>query len=115
MPLNPRPMPHPDHSQTGHDHARSGFREWSSQVGGQAPFTRQTRAAQPIVLGIDLTHPLAKVAVVAFVGYTFGRLLHRRSRKAAPSVAPRQQPYRPGATEPYRVQPIRERSDIRFR
>ena len=61
-----------------------------------------------------MTHPLAKVAAVAFVGYTFGRLMHRRSRKAAPP-SPAQHPYRPGATEPYRVEPTRERSGIRFR
>ena len=114
MPLSPRPLhtgehPHPDETP-------SGFREWSSHVGDVAPASGQARPPQPLLPGIDLTHPLAKVAAVAFVGYTFGRLMHRRSRKAPPPPASVPgQPYRPGATEPYRVQPGRERSSVRFR
>ena len=112
MPLSPRPLPsaeNPHRADTA-----SSFKEWSSHVGDPAPPTGQARASQPLLPGIDLTHPLAKVAAVAFIGYTFGRLMHRHARKAPPPP-PAQHPYRPGETEPYRVQPIRDRSSVRFR
>ena len=78
MPLSPRPLHSDDQSHSAPDEAPSGFREWSSHVGDPTPPTRQARASQPLLPGIDVTHPLFKVAAVAFVGYTLGRLLHRR-------------------------------------
>ena len=113
MPPSPRPLHLDDHVHLAE--APSGFKEWSQHAGAAAPPTGRARPSQPLLPGIDLTHPLAKVAVVAFIGYTFGRLMHRRSRKASPPEPLRQQPYRPGTTEPYRVQPTRDHSDIRFR
>ena len=114
MPLSPRPLHPADHPRP--DEVPSGFRDWSRHAGDGAADAGRARASQPLLPGIDLTHPLAKVAAVAFVGYTFGRLIHRRSRKAPPPPQPpARSPYRPGATEPYRVQPTRDRSSIRFR
>ena len=77
MPLNPQPLHPADHLHP--DETPSGFREWSSHVGDPAPPTGQARSPQPLLPGIDVTHPLFKVAALAFVGYTLGRLLHRRA------------------------------------
>jgi hypothetical protein len=79
MPLNPRPLhPAEDPHNTSRD-VPSGFRDWSQHAGDTAPTPGKARASQPLLPGIDLTHPLAKVGAVAFVGYTLGRLLHRRA------------------------------------
>ena len=112
MPLSPRSLPSAERPHAVD--APFGFREWSSHVGDRVPPTGQAPASQRLLPGIDLTHPLAKVAAVAFIGYTFGRLMHRKVRKAPPSP-PAQHAYRPDAPDPYRVQPTRDRSDIRFR
>lgn len=77
MPLNPRPLHPADHPHP--DETPSGFKGWSQHVGDPAVNTGQARASQPLLSGIDVTHPLFKVAAVAFVGYTLGRLLHRRA------------------------------------
>ncbi len=75
MPLSPQPVHLDDHPQPAA--ASSGFKGWSEQVGDPDSSTRQSRASQPLLPGIDVTHPLFKVAMVAFIGYTFGRLMHR--------------------------------------
>ena len=117
MPLSPRPL----HSNA-HPHpaeAPSGFKEWSSHVAASARPGGQTRTAQHLVPGVDVTHPLFKVAAVAFVGYTLGRLIHRRDHHVdlppppRPSLRPRTMP-EPSMAYPGR--PINEqRSSIRFR
>ena len=56
----------------------SGFGKWSQAVGDAVPPGGQSRTSQPLLPGIDVTHPLFKVAMVAFIGYTLGRLIHRR-------------------------------------
>ena len=116
MPLNPRSLHAAEHTQPDPGLTSPGFREWSQAAGDSASRTTKPRPSQVLLPGIDFAHPLAQIAVVAFIGYTLGRLMHRRSRKVPmPSSAPAQSPYRPGATEPYRVQPIRDRSSIRYR
>ena len=75
MPLSPRPLHPSDHPHFGGAH--SGFREWSQAAGDMAPRREGWRTSQPLLPGIDLTHPLAQVAVVAFIGYTLGRIIHR--------------------------------------
>lgn len=113
MPLSPRPLHPSEHPNA--DEAPSGFREWSQHAGAPAPVRDRAPVTQPALPGIDLTHPLAKVVAVAFVGYTFGRLVHRRSRKIpqAPQPRPRAAP-EPMTT--YRSRPAEDqRSSIRFR
>ncbi|MGI4764665.1 MAG: hypothetical protein ACRYGP_06330 [Janthinobacterium lividum] len=79
MPLNPRPLHPAGHSHPGAEGEPNGFRTWSQHVGDPTVTTGQARSSQPLLPGIDLTHPLVKVAAVAFVGYTLGRLIHRHS------------------------------------
>ena len=115
MPLSPRPLHPADYPHPAD--APSGFRAWSQHTGDAAPTPGRVPAAQATLPGIDLTHSLAKVVAVAFVGYTFGRLMHRRSRKAAPPPPPR--PRSPVAPEPMTTHRSRladdQRSSIRFR
>ena len=73
MPLNPQPFRSDDLAHP--DQVLPSFKERSSQV-DSAPSTAQSRTPQPLLPGIDVTHPLFKVAMVAFIGYTLGRLIH---------------------------------------
>lgn len=114
MPLSPQPFHPAETAQPDHDKGPHGFKDWSQHVDDRASPMGQSRTPQPLLRGIDLTHPLVKVAAVAFVGYTLGRLIHR-SAHAVDLPPPSRPPYRPGATEPYRIQPVRPRSDIRYR
>ena len=75
MPLNPQPLHSGDPSHP--DQVPPGFKTWSQHVGDPTPPTAQSRTPQPLLPGIDVTHPLFKVAAVAFIGYTLGRLIHR--------------------------------------
>ncbi len=117
MPLSPRPLHPADHPHR--DEASSGFREWSSRASDAPLPTGKARASQPLLPGIDLTHPLAKVAAVVFVGYTLGRLLHRRARHV--DLPPSSQPSPRARTMPEPMTTYRgrhadvQRSSIRFR
>ncbi len=77
MPLNPRPLHAAEHLRSDPSKSSPGFREWSQAAGDMAPRREGWRTSQPLLPGIDLTHPLAQVAVVAFIGYTLGRIIHR--------------------------------------
>ena len=72
------PQPPAEGPQNTSRDVPSGFREWSSHAGDPALPSGEAGASQPLLPGIDLTHPLAKVGAVAFIGYTLGRLIHRR-------------------------------------
>ena len=77
MPLSPRPL-HSDPSLPSADETPTGFRAWSQHAGDPAQPAKQAPTSQPLLPGIDVTHPLFKVAAVAFIGYTLGRIVHRR-------------------------------------
>ena len=79
MPLNPQPLHPATHPATHPASESHGFKEWSRHVGDSAPTASQAPVFQPLLPGIDVTHPLFKVAVVAFIGYTLGRIIHRHA------------------------------------
>lgn len=128
MPLNPRPLHGADHPRPAADAPPEGFRDWSRRVGEPAPARTiaggpaRIPAPRPDLLGLDAGHPLLKLAAVAFVGYTLGRLVHRApasvaSTASAPaSAAPPRPASRPVAATVRLRPPEREpRSSIRFR
>ena len=110
------PIPPDARSPYGPDGVPKTFSDVTHRVRRAADHLEHADEPAPTAAGVDLGHPLLKLAAAAFVGYTLGRLVHRRSREA-PSLppAPARMPYRPGATEPYRVQPIRDRPSVRYR
>ncbi len=117
MPLSPRPLRSDAHPHPAE--APSGFREWSSHADSPAQPAGTAQAPQQLLPGIDVTHPLFKVAAVAFVGYTLGRLVHRRIHHVDlppppwPSPRPRTMP-EPVTTYRSRLAD-EQRSNIRFR
>ena len=76
MPQSPNHSHPADHSQSSDNQVPHGFQEWSARVGDTpAPIGAANRQGGS---AIDFSHPLVKVAAVAFVGYTLGRMIHRR-------------------------------------
>ncbi len=77
MPLSPRSLHPEDHPQPLAEQAPHSFQDWSRQVGDTPAPAAPARFRQGAA-AIDFGHPLVKVAAVAFVGYTLGRMIHRR-------------------------------------
>jgi hypothetical protein len=78
MPLSPQPFHLADHALPTSDEGERSFREWSRHVGDPALNGEQGLTSLGGAPTIDWGHPLVKVAAVAFVGYTLGRIIHRR-------------------------------------